>query len=444
MWFVSTKEEHRLRELVVQHQNLQTAGNKASRRYPAEAQSVHQYDWPVIFHHLPKTERGAKSVRRLLSSVTYHSLRELYSRPEQARKAVSLALSLSVFVLGFFACWLEDNGRNDNNNDDHDNGRNDKDENDSSESNHDNDKPDLSAMSANERHGPPPYMQQQLPLHQQHQLHNQQHHPHHPNQRQIQNQSQQHYNFNHNAEHRPFPPNQFPYPTQQHQQPTIRQAYSRHWTGNMTRTIAHYERLEQIGEGTYGQVYRARCNDTGRMVALKKIRSSLGDSVGMSPTVIREIKILQRLKHPNLVEMIEVVSSKGYEHLDEHDEHREDKKHQQQKQHQKHRSKSSGGGGGDRASEAREAFKGNLFLVLEYVSHDLTGLMDVAYQFTEIQVKCIFKQLLEALEYMHEQKYVHRDIKSSNILIDSHFRVKLADFGLARSIEPPILDKLHG
>lgn len=196
----------------------------------------------------------------------------------------------------------------------------------------------------------------------------------------------------------------------------------------MTRTIAHYERLEQIGEGTYGQVYRARCLDTQRVVAMKKIRVQYGDYWGLPPTVIREIKILQRLRHPRLVEMIEVVSSKGVEHLDEHDEHREDQKEKKKK---------------DRAMDAREAYKGNLFLVLEYVSHDLTGLMDVAYQFTEVQVKCIFKQLLEALEYMHDQKYVHRDIKSSNILIDSHFRVKLADFGLARSIEPPILDKLH-
>ena len=203
---------------------------------------------------------------------------------------------------------------------------------------------------------------------------------------------------------------------------------SRHWTGKMTRTIAHYERLEQIGEGTYGQVYRARCLDTQRVVAMKKIRVQYGDYWGLPPTVIREIKILQRLRHPRLVEMIEVVSSKGVEHLDEHDEHREDQKEKKKK---------------DRAMDAREAYKGNLFLVLEYVSHDLTGLMDVAYQFTEVQVKCIFKQLLEALEYMHDQKYVHRDIKSSNILIDSHFRVKLADFGLARSIEPPILDKLH-
>jgi serine/threonine protein kinase len=196
---------------------------------------------------------------------------------------------------------------------------------------------------------------------------------------------------------------------------------------NMTRTIAHYERIEQIGEGTYGQVYRARCKDTNQIVALKKIRVHHGGYWGMPPTVIREIKILKRLRHPNLVQMVEVVSSKGVEHLDEEDEVSD-----------KHKSSKK-----DRVVDAREGFKGNLFLVLEYVSHDLTGLMDVAYRFSEVQVKCIFRQLLEALHYMHENKYVHRDIKSSNILIDHNFKVKLADFGLARCLEPPILDKIH-
>lgn len=201
---------------------------------------------------------------------------------------------------------------------------------------------------------------------------------------------------------------------------------TRDWR-SMTRTIAHYERIEQIGEGTYGQVYRARCKDTNEVVALKKIRVHHGGYWGMPPTVIREIKILKRLRHPNLVQMVEVVSSKGVEHLDEEDEVSE-----------KHKSSKK-----DRVVDAREGFKGNLFLVLEYVSHDLTGLMDVAYRFSEVQVKCIFRQLLEALHYMHDNKYVHRDIKSSNILIDHNFRVKLADFGLARCLEPPILDKIH-
>ena len=124
--------------------------------------------------------------------------------------------------------------------------------------------------------------------------------------------------------------------------------------------------------------------------------------------LIREIKILKQLRHPNLLQMIEVVTSKGVEQLDPDDPITtgDPKK---RKQHQ--------GDAGDEDQAAilrREKYKGNLFLVLEYVTHDLTGLMDVAYQFTPVQIKCIFQQLLQALEYMHKHRYVHRDIKSSN------------------------------
>merc|ERR1719174_1378363 len=62
----------------------------------------------------------------------------------------------------------------------------------------------------------------------------------------------------------------------------------------------------------------------------------------------------------------------------------------------------------------------------------------MGFRFTPVQSKCIFRQLLEALKYLHEHKYVHRDLKSSNILITDRFCVKLADFGLARSISSPI------
>jgi len=226
---------------------------------------------------------------------------------------------------------------------------------------------------------------------------------------------------------------------QNHQPIDLRGASrSKHWAGNMTRTIAHYQRLEQIGEGAYGQVYKARCKDNGQMVALKKLIIQHGGYNGMTPSVVREIKILQRLRHPRLVEMIEVVSSKGVEHLDEQDDHRTDYNHKKNDSKKDNSSKSD-----SRIIDAREGYKGNLFLVLEYVSHDLMALLDIRYQFSEVQVKCIFKQLLEALKYMHEQKYVHRDLKPANILIDSHHRLKLADFGLARCIEPPILDNLH-
>ena len=243
----------------------------------------------------------------------------------------------------------------------------------------------------------------------------------------------------------------------------------RNWS-DMTRTIYHYERIEQIGEGTYGQVYRARCKDTNEIVALKKIRVHHGIHWGIPPTVIREIKILKRLVHPNLVRMDEVVSSKGVEYLDTDDYHkgsdrnRSSSKNNSTSNKQQQQRSNKGGQGDDNdedgkssstnkntqiqitdtsIEDAREAYKGNLFLVLEYVPHDLTGLLDIAYKFSEIEIKCIFQQLLEALAYMHHEKYIHRDIKSSNILIDRNFRLKLADFGLARSIEPPLLDKLH-
>ena len=78
---------------------------------------------------------------------------------------------------------------------------------------------------------------------------------------------------------------------------------------------------------------------------------------------------------------------------------------------------------------------GNLYLVFEFVEHDLGGLLDAKYKFSMREVKCIAKQLLEVLEYLSEKKILHRDIKSSNILITNRHHVKLADFGLARSIQ---------
>lgn len=195
---------------------------------------------------------------------------------------------------------------------------------------------------------------------------------------------------------------------------------------HMTRTVAHYTRHEQIGQGTYGQVYRATCRDTGQIVALKKMIIHHGSYWGMPQQLIREIKILKRLRHPNLLQMNEVVTSKGVEHLDPDDPINERDSNK-----------------GKDAPDVRESYKGNLFLVLEYMPHDLTGLMDVAYQFTPLQIKIIFYQLLQAIAYMHEQKYIHRDIKSSNILLDDRLGLKLADFGLARCIEPPILDQMQ-
>lgn len=226
-----------------------------------------------------------------------------------------------------------------------------------------------------------------------------------------------------------------------------------------TRTIAHYCRLEQVGEGTYGQVYRAKCLTPtlsrpkgGEMVALKKIRLHHPGYWGIPPTVIREIKILKKLQHKNMVKMYEVVSSKGVEDLDWEDEWEDEKRKKESKNNNNTTpplvnpddidSLVTGANvdksckkNDDRKSvslqisshadstkkkkkdsmsdleKLRESYKGNLFLVLEYISHDLTGLLDMANKFTEVQTKSIIKQLLEVLEFMHVRNYVHRDLK---------------------------------
>ena len=250
----------------------------------------------------------------------------------------------------------------------------------------------------------------------------------------------------------PPPADTMGYPPQNRNPPMYQRPYPQPLFNTMTRTIVDYKRIEQIGEGTYGQVYKALDLVRNRIVALKKIRLPNVISEGLPRTVIREIKILKALRHENMVHMIDVVSSKGYEFLDEDDERKDEKKRKSKeealtsdaaksnsrestKKHNITSKSTNTKHQKDRIVDAREKYKGNIFLVLEYISHDLSGILDMGFRFTPVQTKCIFRQLLSVLNYMHEHKYVHRDLKSSNILIDERFRVKLADFGLARCLE---------
>eukprot|EP01066_Platyproteum_vivax_P009972 Platyproteum_vivax@DN4432_c0_g1_i6.p1 len=75
-----------------------------------------------------------------------------------------------------------------------------------------------------------------------------------------------------------------------------------------------YERLESIGEGTYGQVYKAKNRDTGKFVALKKMKLDHDDE-GVPSTAIREAALLQELKHQSIVRLVEVMCSQEYLYL---------------------------------------------------------------------------------------------------------------------------------
>ncbi|KAL5656283.1 hypothetical protein ACJX0J_035602, partial [Zea mays] len=153
-----------------------------------------------------------------------------------------------------------------------------------------------------------------------------------------------------------------------------------------------------IGSGTYSNVYKAIEVASGRVVALKKVRV---DGVGEAESarfMAREIALLRRLgDHPNVVRLDGLVTS--------------------------------------RLNTAP-----SLYLVFEYMEHDLTGLTACAAasarRLSLPQVKCYMKQLLSGIEHCHNNGVLHRDIKTSNLLVSSDGILKIADFGLATSYDP--------
>ncbi|KAI5744778.1 hypothetical protein M8J76_005078 [Diaphorina citri] len=161
------------------------------------------------------------------------------------------------------------------------------------------------------------------------------------------------------------------------------------------RCVDVFEMIAQIGEGTYGQVYKASDRRTNELVALKKVRLE-NEKEGFPITAVREIKILRQLNHKNIVNLREIVTDKS-DALD----FRKD--------------------------------KGSFYLVFEYMDHDLMGLLESGMvDFNEVNNASIMRQLLDGLSYCHKRNFLHRDIKCSNILMNNRGEVKLADFGLAR------------
>ena len=78
--------------------------------------------------------------------------------------------------------------------------------------------------------------------------------------------------------------------------------------------MERYEKLSKIGEGSYGQVYKCRARDTGSLVAIKKFMETEEDAL-IKKIAMREIRMLKNLKHPNLVNLIEVFRRKKKLHL---------------------------------------------------------------------------------------------------------------------------------
>ncbi|XP_038151771.1 cyclin-dependent kinase 6 [Cyprinodon tularosa] len=157
-----------------------------------------------------------------------------------------------------------------------------------------------------------------------------------------------------------------------------------------------YELLAEVGEGSFGKVYKAReVGEKRRLLAVKKFNFSMSpQEAGIPPSMIREVALLRKVgyfNHPNIVKLLDA-------------------------------SAESVGSGLD------------LTLVLEYIDQDLSTFLSKAPAcgLSRDLVKDVMQQLLQGLDFLHTNLVLHRDLKPANILVSNHGEIKIADFGLAR------------
>ncbi|XP_005395686.1 PREDICTED: serine/threonine-protein kinase 36 isoform X1 [Chinchilla lanigera] len=147
-----------------------------------------------------------------------------------------------------------------------------------------------------------------------------------------------------------------------------------------------YHVLEMIGEGSFGRVYKGRKKYSAQVVALKFI-PKLGRSEKELRNLQREIEIMQGLRHPNIVHMLDSFET--------------DKE---------------------------------VVVVTDYAEGELFQILEDDGKLPEDQVQAIAAQLVSALYYLHSHRILHRDMKPQNILLAKGGGIKLCDFGFARAM----------
>lgn len=148
-----------------------------------------------------------------------------------------------------------------------------------------------------------------------------------------------------------------------------------------------YTKDKKVGEGTFAIVYVGRQIETDRRVAVKMIKVNEFKN-GLDMTAIREIKFLQEMRHPNVIELLDVFVSEG-----------------------------------------------NINLVLEFLPSDLEMLIkDRAVVFSEADMKSWLLMMVRGVHHCHRNFVLHRDLKPNNMLLAPDGQLKIADFGLARAM----------
>ncbi|XP_015593137.1 cyclin-dependent kinase 1 [Cephus cinctus] len=162
--------------------------------------------------------------------------------------------------------------------------------------------------------------------------------------------------------------------------------------------MENFVKIEKIGEGTYGVVYKGKHKKTGQIVAMKKIRLE-SDDEGVPSTAIREISLLKELRHPNIVSLVDVLMEEP-----------------------------------------------RLYLIFEFLTMDLKKYMDSLGSGKLMDpsvVKSYLYQITRAILFCHSRRVLHRDLKPQNLLINKHGLIKVADFGLGRAFGIPVRVYTH-
>jgi len=162
------------------------------------------------------------------------------------------------------------------------------------------------------------------------------------------------------------------------------------------RSVDAFECINRIAEGTYGVVYRAREKATDKIVALKRLKMEK-EKEGFPITSLREINTLLKGQHKNIVTVREIVVGSNMD---------------------------------------------KIYIVMDYVEHDLKSLMETmnkkSQKFSLGEVKTLMLQLLSAVHHLHDNWILHRDLKTSNLLLSHAGILKVGDFGLAREYGSPL------
>ncbi|XP_015897783.1 cell division control protein 2 homolog C [Ziziphus jujuba] len=175
----------------------------------------------------------------------------------------------------------------------------------------------------------------------------------------------------------------------------------------------NYEKLEKVGEGTYGKVYKAKDRSTGQLVALKKTKLEM-DEEGVPPTALREVSLLQMLS-----QSLYVVRLLCVEHA-------------------------------DKRNNTDGKPKPVLYLVFEYLDTDLKKYIDSHRKgpnprpLSHTLIRSFLYQLCKGVAHCHSHGVLHRDLKPQNLLLDKDRGIlKIADLGLGRAFTVPMKSYTH-